>query len=319
MQNNFSIQTDHVQLVHTVAQAGSMAAAARQLGLVPSALSYRIRQMEEGLDVLLFDRSARNARLTDAGQELVRSGQHLVHEMDALAQRVRRIATGWEPMLTIAADAMVSETTLLELVHTFDMLGAPTRLRLRTETLSGTLEALVSGQADLAIGIQPEAQHTAGIAHQRFGELTFVFVVAPQHPLALATEPVSAQAIAAHRIVAVADSAQRGRAMSVGVQPGQDVLTVSSIRHKLQAQRMGLGCGWLPQPMVQGLIDAGELVHKTTQLPARTYQPSYAWHAGSGHAPVGRALRWWLTQLQQPLTRHALLHQHTPNGPSARP
>ena len=310
-----TLESEQLQLLQTVAQAGSMAAAARQLGMVPSALSYRIRQIEEGLDVLLFDRSSRQARLTEAGQELVRAGAPLLEAMDALAQRVRRIATGWEPMLTIAADAMVSETTLLELVQAFDALGAPTRLRLRTETLSGTLDALASGQADLAIGIQPEAKQTIGIEHQRLGEVEFVFVVAPTHPLAAARAPLSAQTIQPHRIVAVADSTQRGRAMSVGVLPGQDVLTVSTMQQKLQAQRMGLGCGWLPLPMVQALLDAGQLVSKTTRLPPRRYQPGYAWRSPSGQAPVGKALGWWLSQLKLPRTQHALLHNHTLNPP----
>jgi DNA-binding transcriptional LysR family regulator len=318
MQKYHPLDSEQLQLLQCVAQAGSMAAAARQLGLVPSALSYRIRQIEEGLDVLLFDRSSRQARLTEAGQELVRSGAHLLEAMDALAQRVRRIATGWEPMLTIAADAMVSETTLLELVQAFDTLGAPTRLRLRTETLSGTLDALLSGQADLAIGIQPEAQQTVGIEHQRLGEVEFVFVVAPSHPLAKAKAPLSAQTIQPHRIVAVADSTQRGRAISVGVLPGQEVLTVSTMRQKLQAQRMGLGCGWLPLPMVQPLLDTGQLVSKTTRLPPRRYLPSYAWRTPSGQAPLGKALSWWIGQLKLPRTQHALLHNYM-NGHLHKP
>jgi hypothetical protein len=57
------------------------------------------------LDVLLFDRRSRRAQLTPAGAELLRAGEHLLLELDAVAQRVQRIATGWEAQLTIAADA----------------------------------------------------------------------------------------------------------------------------------------------------------------------------------------------------------------------
>ena len=95
-------------MLQAVADAGSFAAAARLLNLVPSALSYRVRQIEDALDVLLFDRSARQARLTDAGAELLRQGSRLLAEIDAVANRVKRVATGWEPELTIAADALVA-------------------------------------------------------------------------------------------------------------------------------------------------------------------------------------------------------------------
>src|SRR3982751_656156 len=99
---------DALSLLQAVAQTGSFAAAARELGLVPSAVTYRVRQVEDALDVLLFDRSSRQARLTDAGTELLREGARLLQEIDAVANRVRRVATGWESQLTIAVDTVVS-------------------------------------------------------------------------------------------------------------------------------------------------------------------------------------------------------------------
>src|SRR5437868_15333512 len=98
---------DALSLLQAVAQNGSFAAAARALELVPSALTYRVRQIEDALDVLLFDRSSRQARLTTAGAELLREGERVLTEIDAIANRVRRIATGWEAQLTIAVDSII--------------------------------------------------------------------------------------------------------------------------------------------------------------------------------------------------------------------
>jgi DNA-binding transcriptional LysR family regulator len=66
--------------------------------------------------------------------------------------------------------------------------GPPTRLRLREETLSGTLFALTSGQADLAIGVA-EATNNSDIHTRPLGDVSFVYAVAPHHPLATAVEP----------------------------------------------------------------------------------------------------------------------------------
>jgi DNA-binding transcriptional LysR family regulator len=63
---------------------------------VPSSLTYSVRQLEEALDVLLFDRRSRQARLTAAGEELLGEGRRLLEEIDAVANRVKRVATGWE-------------------------------------------------------------------------------------------------------------------------------------------------------------------------------------------------------------------------------
>ena len=67
-----ALSPENLHLLATVASEGSLAAAARQLGLVPSALTYRLRQMEEQLDVLLVDRSSRRAQLTPAGSRTQR-------------------------------------------------------------------------------------------------------------------------------------------------------------------------------------------------------------------------------------------------------
>lgn len=299
----------------TIAHCGSLAAAARQLGLVPSALTYRLRRIEESLDVLLFDRSGGRARPTPACEELLRSGQDLLREWDALAQRVRRIATGWEAELTIAADAVICPRTLLELCERFFTLQAPTRLRLRTETLSGTLQALQAGSADLALGVLLELPTGGDVVTEALGEVASVFVVAPHHPLAQVAAPLTPAQIRAHRIVAVADSGAAG-ALTVGIQPGQDVLTVPTLEMKLQAQLRGLGCGWLPQPLVQPYVDTGRLVACATTLPPRISRTGIAWRsttsASGVRAPAGRALAWWLQQLREEHTRAALLRRRPP-------
>lgn len=311
-----ALSPDNLNLISAVARTGSMAAAARELGLVPSALTYRVRQIEDALDVLLFDRRSRRAQLTPAGAELLRTGEHLLQEWDALAQRVQRIATGWESQLTISADAVIARGTLFELCEAFFALGAPTRLRLRTETLSGTLETLMNGQADLALGVLLDGATPAGLRTETLGQMTFVFVVAPHHPLAEAQGTLTPADLQPHRVVAVADSTQRGGGLTFGLMPGQDVLTVPTMQYKLEAQLRGLGCGWLPLPLVQPYVAAGRLVTKDTALPPRSYQLGYVWRVNTGKGAArpsgeGRALEWWLDQIAQPGTRDALLTQHT--------
>ena len=297
-----------IRLIDTIHRSGSMAAAARELGVVPSALTYRIRQVEDALDVLLFDRSSRQARLTVAGEELLREGNRLLLELDAIANRVKRVATGWEPQLTLAVDSVISRTTVLELCEAFFALAPPTRLKIREEALSGTLEALTSGQADLAIGVALEPMPNLSVQSQPLGTIYFIYAVAPHHPLAQAAEPVSDAQIMLHRAVAVADSVQRGGGVSSGLLGGQDVFTVPGMQEKLDAQLRGLGGGFLPEYLARPHIAAGRLVEKQVQRAARLIPMRYAWRCGAPGAE-GRALQWWLEQLSQPATRKALLER----------
>jgi DNA-binding transcriptional LysR family regulator len=297
---------DALAMLETIADEGSFAGAARKLGLVPSALTYRVRVMEDALDVLLFDRSSRQARLTAAGQELLQEGRRLLDDMDAIANRVKRVATGWEPQFTVAVDTIIARTTVMELCESFLSLSPPTRLRLRDEALSGTLEALTSGNADLALGVGPDAGNVVGLQTKAIGSQRFVFAIAPHHPLAQGREPVQDAEMQQHRVVAVADSIQRGRGLTFGLLPGQDVLTVPSMSAKLDAQIRGMGCGFLPEYLVAPHLAVGRLVARAVARPERVTTVFAAWR--NTPAPErGRALRWWLEQLDSPATRTALL------------
>jgi len=318
-------------MMDAIARSGSFAAAARLLGKVPSALTYNVRQLEDALDVLLFDRSSRQATLTAAGSELLDEGRRLLEQMDAVASRVKRMATGWETQLGIAFDDVVSRSTLLDLCSDFygdcamrpkSARGStasappPTRLRLQTEVMAGTWEALVTGQADLAIGVGIGRDVPSGVAIKELGTVTFCFVVAPHHPLASAQEPLDDAEIVRHRAIAVADSAHRLAPMTVNLLVGQDVLTVSDMDAKIDALARGVGCGFVPAAMARAAIDAGRLVVKKVQRAQPMARLGYAWRVPAGRdgaarvAEPGLALRWWLERLDGATTRRALLERH---------
>jgi DNA-binding transcriptional LysR family regulator len=302
------VDAEAIKLIATVAEHGSFAAAARVLGLVPSAVTWRVRRIEEALDVLLFDRAGRKAVPTAAGLELVSEGARILADLDAVATRVKRIATGWEPQLTIAVDSLIVERTVLQLAADFLASNPPTQLKLQSETLSGTWDALVRGEADLALGVVAETRSMPNLRAKTMGDVPFVFAVAPHHPLAALPEPLSDALISQHRAVAVADSIPGGSKLSVGLLPGQAVLTVSDMRAKVDAQLRGIGCGFVPECVAQPYIEAGRLVQKRTARSARVSRVSYAWREGTGNARPGRALTWWLKRLSEARTLKALLY-----------
>jgi len=299
---------DALAMLQTIAATGSFAGAARAMGVVPSALTYRVRQIEDALDVLLYDRSSRQARLTEAGAELLREGARLLEDIDAVANRVKRVATGWEPQLTIAVDSIIAKATVMELCETFFSLNPPTRIKLTDETLSGTLEALTSGRADLALGVA-DSSNQSGVHSKPLGDVSFVYAVAPHHALAEAPEPLKDETIRQHRAVAVADTITRGSGITIGLLGGQDVFTVATMQAKLDAQLRGLGCGFVPEHMARPYIETGRLVVKKMERPQRVVRVNYAWRS-LNKSDYGQGLSWWLDQLNSPATRAALLERH---------
>jgi len=320
-----ALTLEALETVDTIARKGSFAAAAAELGKVPSALTYTVRKLEDELDVLLFDRRGQRAQLTAAGRELVEEGRQLLRSADDLARRVRRVASGWEPELRIAVDGLVDFERLRPVIDDFYRERLPTRLRFSYEILDGGWEALVEGRADLVLGAPYDAPSPA-LASARFslrpmGRIEFVFCVAPHHPLAQAPEPIAADTLLSHRAVAVGGTSRLTPSRSSGLVSGQEALTVATLEHKVAMQVAGVGVGWLPEPFARIHLACGRLVARRCAEPRPAAQPHYGWR----RADPGNGLRWWLQRLDTPLVRERLvagpagapLPEREPTGPPA--
>jgi len=289
------ITLDALEVMDAIARRGSFAAAAEELFRVPSAITYTVQRLEADLGVELFDRSGHRARLTTAGQELLEQGRHLLRAAGELEARVQRVAKGWEPVLRIVYDDTLRADRLFALAERFYGLGSGTRLKLAVEVLGGGWDALVSGRADLAIGVSGEGPAGGGYALRPMGRLDFVFCVAPGHPLANVPEPLTSEALLAHRAVAVADSSRNLPPRTTGLLSGQDILTVSSMAAKRQAQELGLGVGYLPRHLAADCLAAGTLLEREVDAPKPAAELCYAWCSSAS----AKALEWWLDALAE--------------------
>src|SRR3954462_4492270 len=136
------LSLEALQVLDAIDRKGSFASAADELHRVPSAITYSVRQLEDGLGVPLFDRSGHRAVLTDAGRELLAEGRRLLRAAADLECRVQQVAKGWEAELRIAIDTVIDVGRLYGCLEEFYAQGSGTRLRLSTEVLGGTWDAL---------------------------------------------------------------------------------------------------------------------------------------------------------------------------------
>lgn len=289
------LSLDALLVLDAIDRKGSFAAAAAELHRVPSAITYTVQKLEEDLDVPLFDRRGHRARLTAAGRELLDEGRHLLRAAGALESRVKRVATGWEAELRIAYDDVIPVGGMLRVVEEFYREPCPTRVRLAMEVLGGCWDALASDRADLAVGTSGEGPAGGGYSVRAMGDVEWVFAVAPSHPLASRSDPLKVEEILKHRAVAAADSSRNLPPRTLGLLGGQETLTVSNVRAKLQAQVMGLGAGNLPRYLAEPEIKAGRLVMKRTEEPRQEAPLYLAWRT----AHRGKALQWFVKRLQQ--------------------
>ena len=291
---SIKLSLDSLEVLDAIARKGSFAAAAESLFRVPSAVTYTVRKLEEDLGVSLFNRSGHRAELTEAGAELLREGRHLLIAATELECRVRRVASGVETELSIAISDLFDIKAIFPILDAFYAQNFGTRIKLLREVYGGGWDALVSGRADIALGVPGDGPSGGGYTTIPMGTLEFIYAVSKNHPLATLAEPLQNLDIMKYRSISAADSSRNLAPRTSGILTGQDVLTVPDMHTKLQAQIAGLGVGYLPKKLAEQYIASGVLVIKQVAEPRHEVTAFLAWRSNGG-----KAQQWLLEQLQK--------------------
>lgn len=95
-----------------VAELLSFRAAADKLQVTPSALSHRLRQLEQSLGVRLLHRTTRSVSPTDAGRKLLEQLQPALEQISGAVENLQHVRERPAGKLTIHAVPMVSEIVI---------------------------------------------------------------------------------------------------------------------------------------------------------------------------------------------------------------
>lgn len=293
-----ALTLEALRVMDAIERRGSFAAAADELGRVPSALSYTMQKLEEELDVVLFDRSGHRTKFTNVGRLLLERGRVLLEAADKLTSDAEALARGWETQLTIVTEALVPCEHLFPLVNRLAE-KANTQLSLQTEVLAGAWERLDQGKADIVVAPAMHFRTSSEVNTRKLYSMMSVYVASPDHPIHQEPEPLSETTRVKYRGIAVADTARERPVITVQLLDKQQRLTVSSLADKRKALLAGLGVATMPWPWVEKDVAEGRL---------KVVSPEYkseiniimAWRRDS----MGEAKAWALREIPRLLTKY---------------
>ena len=140
----------HLYYFYRVATEGNLTRVAQQLHVSQSALSSQIRQLEERMQVQLFDRSARALHLTEAGQRVLGYARDIFGKGEELEALLNQGMQSREQRLRIGVLSTMSrnfiEAFIAPLLHSRNI-----RFSLYTRDFSGLLRGLSQHRFDLAL------------------------------------------------------------------------------------------------------------------------------------------------------------------------
>jgi len=142
-----------------VAQTGHMTRAAELLGIQQPPLSQQIHTLERELGMSLFRRHPRGMALTDAGRQFQVEATRLLQGMEAMSQRMARVAQGQEGSLSIGFTSSAAAHRFMPAVlRAFRRAHPKVDLQLREENAAELTEALSAGRLHCALLRVPVAR-----------------------------------------------------------------------------------------------------------------------------------------------------------------
>ena len=165
-----------------VAEESSFNRAAVRLHMAQPPLSAQIKNLEEELGVLLFERSSRGVRITEAGEVLLEEARRIFVQVDQTVSLVRRVGQGEVGRLTLGFVPSASNETLPPILGAFGERFPGVELFLREMRPDLVVRRLHDRQIDAGLLYLPLEDASLGI--ECVSREPLVLALPERHPLA---------------------------------------------------------------------------------------------------------------------------------------
>jgi DNA-binding transcriptional LysR family regulator len=279
-----------------VVEAGSFSAAARQLGLTPSAVSRQVARLETALRVRLLERTTRKLRLTDAGAAVHSRCQMLVaaaREVWALSDTHTAQPTG---LVRMSMPKAVGRQLVHPLVLSF--LAKYPQVDVQLVITDRTVD-LFEEPIDLALRVTDSPP--PGLAGRPLATLAHCICASPQY-LAEQGAPQHPRDLEQHACIYLGEDErdrhwrfERGGEQATVAVRGRYVANHSEVR--LEAALNHLGIASLPGFTARAALERGDLVPVLPDWQHKTAYAGTAWLLYPSHRFLPAKLRAWIDHL----------------------
>jgi DNA-binding transcriptional LysR family regulator len=145
-----TIELRHLRYVVAAAEHGSFRRAATAVGVQESAISRRIRDLEDEIGATLFVRHHGGVRLTYAGERFIHRARRAIDQINNAAKDVSTIGRGEDGVVRIGLISSLASGFLAELIQAYDASHAGVRLDFIEGGLSDHLPAIQQHLLDVA-------------------------------------------------------------------------------------------------------------------------------------------------------------------------
>ncbi len=248
-----NLNQELLSVFKTAIETGSFSATARKLGKAPSAVSMAISQLEDELNLVLFDRSRREPIPTAAAQALYQSTLQTLASMQQWQNHALQLSDQVESVLSIAFATELEGINWINVYQQLSETFPSLKLELLTLPQQMAIEDLSRHRIDFAVLLEREQLNN----HEQFLELgkeNMLAVSAPQHALAQKIASYD-DLLNTRQIIFNSRDMQKRTSLQLAYHTWQ----TDNQYHALELIKAGLAWGFLPQSFIQRYLDVDEL------------------------------------------------------------
>jgi LysR family transcriptional regulator for bpeEF and oprC len=248
---------DALRVFAAVAEAKSFTAAARRVGLTPSAVSKQISQLEARLGVRLLVRTTRSVSLTEAGEVFQERARRILDELEEAESLVSELDGVPRGRLKVVAEPLFGRAILARIFGEFMNRYPEVQVDV---TLANEAAALLHHGHDLAIHLGPLPE--SRLVSRRVVNVRLSLCAAPTY-LEREGTPSETAALSTHRIIRVTGHGPAGEApmpeAALDDVRVESVMTVNDLDMAYHAVLAGIGIALLPRYLIGQDVNAGAL------------------------------------------------------------
>lgn len=284
-----------------IVECGSFKEAAAQMRLTQSALTQRLKKLEQALGARLVDRTTRTVTPTVLGRTFLPSAQRLLRQFEETVSDIRGVIDIAGGRITIASLISVATYALPPVLRRFADSHPRVGVRILDESEQEIVQHVRRGEAEFAVDMltgEPEPDLTV----TPLLEDAFVLACRDDHPLA-AGGPVPWSALPELPVIALGSRSGTSRLLNaqLAAQPRRpawrhEVQHLSTLVGLLEA---GIGVGIVPRMAMAGLA-SHRLVWRPLTGPNLARSLVLVERRGTTLSPAATALKGMLLEAMAP-------------------
>ncbi len=254
------MKTDNETFFITLAETLSFSKAAQILGVSTASVSKQLKNIENDIGVSLIFRNTRSIRLTDAGEDFLKSSKKIIDIRGAFFDKITDTDEHCQGTISMTVPTVYASTELIEIINKFKELHNNVRFNIATNHQNSDIIGL---PFDLAIRLG--VLEDSGLISRKLTDVSLHICASPKYLKRLGSLKSLHDFSKADLIILDGFSLTK-RVIDqyfggINLSPEKFVVSTNDPKVQLNAVLKGMGVTVLTDYIAKPFFESGELVH----------------------------------------------------------